>query len=49
MNWKEFINATPEVLAGEPVVKGTRLSVVFLLGLMAFGMKSCFNWHEATV
>jgi uncharacterized protein (DUF433 family) len=27
----------PEVLAGKPVIKGTRLSVEFIIGLMADG------------
>ena len=37
MNWKEFIHADSQILAGKPVVKGTRLSVVFILGLLANG------------
>ena len=43
MNWKEYIHANPEILAGKPVVKGTRLSVDFLLGLLADG------WSEAQI
>ena len=35
MNWHEHIHTDPAVLAGKPIVKGTRLSVDFLLGLMA--------------
>lgn len=31
------IEINPEILAGKPVVRGTRLSVDFLLGLMAEG------------
>jgi uncharacterized protein (DUF433 family) len=31
------IARAPEVLAGKPVVRGTRLSVEFLIGLMADG------------
>lgn len=38
MGWKEHICADPAVLAGKPVVKGTRLSVQFLLELLAEGM-----------
>lgn len=34
---KHRIAADPAVLAGKPIVKGTRLSVEFLLGLMADG------------
>jgi uncharacterized protein (DUF433 family) len=37
MNWEEYIEADPTVLAGKPRVKGTRLSVDFLLGLLAEG------------
>lgn len=37
MAWKEFIAANTEVLGGKPVVKGIRLSVEFLLGLLAQG------------
>jgi uncharacterized protein (DUF433 family) len=33
----------PDVLAGKPVIPGTRLSVEFLLGLMADG------WGEADI
>ena len=38
MNWQEHIHVDATVLAGKPVVKGTRLSVQFLLGLFAEGM-----------
>ena len=31
------ITLNPEVLAGKPVVRGTRLSVDFVIGLMAEG------------
>jgi uncharacterized protein (DUF433 family) len=37
------IVADPAILVGKPVVKGTRLSVEFLLGLMADG------WSEADI
>ena len=37
MNWKEHIIVNPDVLAGKPIVKGTRLSIEFLLGLLANG------------
>jgi uncharacterized protein (DUF433 family) len=33
----ERITMNPEVLAGKPVIKGTRLSVDFILGLLAHG------------
>ncbi|MHB1336729.1 MAG: DUF433 domain-containing protein [Candidatus Humimicrobiaceae bacterium] len=43
MDWREFIHSDPEVLVGKPVVKGTRLSVEFILGLFAGG------WTEQQV
>ncbi len=43
MDWREYIHSDPEVLLGKPAVKGTRLSVEFLLGLFAAG------WTEKQV
>ena len=43
MEWRGKIVSDKNVLAGKPVVKGTRLSVEFLLGLFANG------WHEEEV
>ena len=37
MDWREYIHSDPDILAGKPVVKGTRLSVEFILGLFAAG------------
>jgi uncharacterized protein (DUF433 family) len=37
MTWHAHITADPAVLAGKPVVRGTRLAVDFLLGLFAAG------------
>ena len=37
MNWQEHIHADPKILAGKPVIKGTRLSVDFVLRLLATG------------
>lgn len=37
------ITLDPDVLAGKPVVRGTRLSVEFIIGLMADG------WSEADI
>ncbi|MFH1625780.1 MAG: DUF433 domain-containing protein [Pseudomonadota bacterium] len=37
MVWKDYIHSDPEILLGKPVVKGTRLSVEFILGLFAKG------------
>lgn len=37
LNWRDHIHVHPEILAGKPVVRGTRLSVDFLLNLLAAG------------
>ncbi|MCO6428718.1 DUF433 domain-containing protein [Nitrosomonas communis] len=37
MDWKDHIITDSNVLVGKPIVKGTRLSVEFLLGLKAAG------------
>ena len=37
MNWKEHIIIDPNILVGKPVIKGTRLSVEFILDLLAQG------------
>jgi uncharacterized protein (DUF433 family) len=37
MLWQDWITSDPGVLGGKPAVRGTRLSVVFLLGLLAQG------------
>lgn len=37
MDWREHIVTDPEVAAGKPVVRGTRLTVEFVLGLFAAG------------
>jgi uncharacterized protein (DUF433 family) len=43
MNWQERIIADPKVLAGKPVIKGTRLAVEFILDLLVEG------WSEAEI
>jgi uncharacterized protein (DUF433 family) len=37
MSWRDHIHSEPEILGGKPVVRGTRLAVDFLLGLLAEG------------
>ncbi|MGK7899193.1 MAG: DUF433 domain-containing protein [Xenococcus sp. (in: cyanobacteria)] len=37
MDWRNYIHSNPNILLGKPVVKGTRLSVEFILGLFAAG------------
>ena len=43
MNWQDHIHADPAILVGKPVIKGTRLSVEFLLGLKSAG------WPDAQI
>jgi uncharacterized protein (DUF433 family) len=37
VNWEEYITADERILTGKPIVKGTRLSVEFVLELLAAG------------
>jgi uncharacterized protein (DUF433 family) len=37
IEWREYIHSNPEILLGKPVVKETRLSVEFIIGLFAEG------------
>ncbi len=43
MTTTERITLDPSVLSGKPVIRGTRLSVEFIIGLMADG------WSEADI
>ncbi len=43
MAWQERIRIDPNVLAGKPVVGGTRLAVDFIIGLLGQG------WSEADI
>ena len=43
MDWRGRIVVDPKILVGKPVVKGTRLSVEFLVNLLAEG------WSEAQI
>jgi uncharacterized protein (DUF433 family) len=43
MTTDERITLDPAILAGKPIVRGTRLSVKFVIGLMADG------WSEADI
>lgn len=43
MTWQQHIAINPAVLSGKPVVAGTRLTVEFVLGLMAQG------WDETEI
>jgi uncharacterized protein (DUF433 family) len=37
MDWHDRISCNPDILAGKPTVKGTRLSVELILGWLAQG------------
>ena len=37
MNWNERVTIDPKVLVGKPVIKGTRLSVEFVIDLLGRG------------
>ena len=43
MDWKDHIETDPDICGGRPRIKGTRLTVEFLLGLKAAG------WSEARI
>ncbi|MFU8838728.1 MAG: DUF433 domain-containing protein [Thiohalomonadaceae bacterium] len=43
MDWKAHITSDPEILGGRPAIKGTRLTVDFILSLFAEG------WSEKQV
>jgi uncharacterized protein (DUF433 family) len=43
MNWKDHIVSDKEILLGKPTVKGTRISVEHILGLLAQG------WNESQI
>lgn len=42
-DWKNYIHSDPSVLVGKPVVRGTRMSVEFILNLYAVG------WSEQQI
>ncbi len=37
MDWQQDIHSDPEILVGKPAIKGTRLSVEFILRLFDNG------------
>jgi uncharacterized protein (DUF433 family) len=43
MDWRQYIHSDPDILLGKPVIKGTRLSVDFILRLFSQG------WTEKQV
>lgn len=43
IDWRDHIHSDPLILVGKPVIRGTRLSVDFLLELLANG------WTDAEI
>ena len=43
MNWQEYIVADNDILLGKPTIKGTRISVEHIIGLLAQG------WSESQI
>ena len=43
MNWKDYIVSDKEILLGKPTVKGTRIAVEHIVGLLAQG------WNETQI
>ena len=43
MNWEDYIISDKEILLGKPCVKGTRISVEHIVGLLAQG------WNETQI
>lgn len=41
MNWKQHIESNPDNMVGKPVIRGTRLTVEFIVGRLADG------WSQA--
>ncbi len=43
MDWQRRITLDPNILVGKPVIKGTRLAVEFIVGLLGQG------WSESEI
>lgn len=43
MNWQDYITSDKDVLLGKPTIKGTRLSVEYIVSLFAQG------WNESQI
>ena len=43
MNWRDYIVSDKEILLGKPTVKGTRIAVEHIVGLLAQG------WNETQI
>ncbi len=36
-NWQDIIEVNPKIMVGKPIIKGTRITVEFILELLAQG------------
>jgi len=43
MKWRDYIVVDEKILRGKPIIKGTRLSLEFILGLLSEG------WSEEEI
>jgi uncharacterized protein (DUF433 family) len=43
MNWRDRISQDPRILAGKPLIKGTRIAVEFVIDLLAN------DWTESEI
>lgn len=43
MNWKDYITSDKQILLGKPAIRGTRISVEHIIGLLAQG------WSESQI
>ena len=51
MNWRDYIISDKQVLLGKPTIKGTRIAVSHIIGLLAQGwdeMKILENYPRLT-
>jgi uncharacterized protein (DUF433 family) len=46
MSWKDRITIDPKILTGKPTIKGTRISVEFVIDLLASGWTEEQILHE---
>ena len=46
MSWQDRITINPNVLVGKPIVKGTRISVEFVIDLLSRGWTADRILHE---
>ena len=38
-DWRDRVESNPDIMGGEPVIKGTRVSVAVIVGSIADGMR----------